>query len=109
MTVMQAIGERPDTRKAEAARLAALQSTDPEALMVAELHLIAALLRSQFGPATVLEEDLAVELQVDGEPVLVDYKSGKVVCDDKMLASRVDKAVGRVMQAMRPVPFMTTA
>jgi hypothetical protein len=33
---MQAIGERPEARKAEAARLAALQSTDPEALVRAD-------------------------------------------------------------------------
>jgi hypothetical protein len=45
-------------------------------------------------------------MQVDGAPVIVDMKSGKVVCDDTVLASRVDKAVGRVMQAMRPVPLI---
>ena len=43
---------------------AALAATDPEALARAELHLIAALLRSQFGPATVNEEHHAVELEV---------------------------------------------
>ncbi len=43
-------------------------------------------------------------LQVDGEPVTVDYKSGKVVCGDAALAARVDKAVARIMQAMRPAP-----
>ncbi len=34
----------------------------------------------------------------------MDYRSGKVVCDDGALAARVEKAVERVLQAMRPCP-----
>lgn len=61
------MGEPAEAGAADAARRAALQSPDPEALVRAELQLIAALLRAQFGPATVNEEHRAVELQVWGE------------------------------------------
>lgn len=75
---VQTIGENDETKTADAARVAALASCDPDALSRAELQLLAALLRAQFGPATVHEEQLAVELSVDGTPVLVDYAAGKV-------------------------------
>ena len=44
--------------------------------------------------------------QVDGQGVMVDYQTGKVDCEDAALAARVDKAVGRVLQAMRPCPLV---
>ena len=47
--------------------------------------------------------------QVDGQHVYVDYKTGKVGCGDAALAMRVDKAVGRVLQAMRPCALMMAA
>ena len=34
--------------------------------------------------------------------MLVDYGSGNVESDDEALAARVDKVVGRVMQALHP-------
>ena len=58
------MGPPPGAAKAEAARLAAMASSDPEGLARAELNLIASLLRSQFGPATISEEHMAVELLV---------------------------------------------
>ncbi|KAG1655990.1 hypothetical protein FOA52_016318 [Chlamydomonas sp. UWO 241] len=89
--LLQTIGENDETKHADAARVAALAACDPDALSQAELQLLAALLRAQFGPAVVHEGQLAVELTVDGTPVLVDYAAGKVVCDDEALSSRVDK------------------
>ena len=43
---------------------------------------------------------------MDGQVVVVDYRTGKVDCSDVALTGRVDKAVGRVLQAMRPCTLL---
>ena len=50
---------------------------------------------------------MSVTVVVDEKKVRVDYASGEVHCpQDEGLAARVDKAVNRIVQAMRPCPIM---
>jgi cleavage and polyadenylation specificity factor subunit 3 len=68
----------------------------------AEMHIIAALLSAQFGPAQADLEQGVVLVNVDSKHVVVDYKSGKVLCSDEQLLVRVEKSVQRLSAAMRP-------
>lgn len=125
----------PALEAAEAARRAAEAAGDAEAAARAELEAVAALMRAQFGPAKVDEEQGAVHVQVgglatpDAQPVEVHIRlqdscssdghggkgsSGagasiagrggcKVECADAQMRGRVDKAVRRLLEAMRPI------
>lgn len=90
--------------KAEAALHAARSAGDEDAAAVAELHLMAALLRSQYGPAHVDEEEGSIELSVDQLIVVVEHKSGKVICGDAGLRARIERSLERLAAAIRPAP-----
>jgi hypothetical protein len=102
--ILQAAGEPPAAAAAEAARAAALAAGDAEAAVGAEMELAASLLRAQFGVEGVVMDAGALEMRmaVDGVDLKVDYKGVKVECGDEGLRGRVERALGRVMQAMRP-------
>ena len=71
------------------------------------MHIVAALLSAQFGPARVDLEQGAVLLSAEEHSVVVDYKSGSVECADERLHNRVTKAIERLMAAMRPCALET--
>lgn len=101
----QSAGEPEAAVAAERARLRAMQDGDWDGVMAAELRIAAALLSAQFGPATVDEARGTVSLSVDGTAIVVTQRSGKVECGDGVLRGRVEKALARVTQAMRPLPL----
>lgn len=76
---------------------------DEAAAAAAELQLIAALLRSQYGPAVVDEAEGCVSVSVDGVSALVDYRAGKVVCVETGLRARLEKSLDRLASVIRPV------
>jgi hypothetical protein len=101
--VLQAAGEPPAAAAAEAARAAALAAGDAEAAAAAELELAGALLRAQFGGCVAVDPAVgALRMDVDGAEVGVDVRGAKVACEDEVLRGRVERALGRVMAAMRP-------
>ncbi|KXZ41549.1 hypothetical protein GPECTOR_400g230 [Gonium pectorale] len=101
--VLQAVGEPPAATSAEAAMLRARAAGDEAAAAVAELHLLAALLQSQYGPAAVDETAGVVSLTVDGAAVVVDHRGGKVLCAEAGLRARIEKSLDRLATAIRPV------
>lgn len=103
--VLQATGEPPGAALAEEARRQALAAGDVDAVAAAELQLLAALLGSQFGPAVVDAAKQLITVDVDGEVVSVDYRTSKVASDNENLRRRVETAVLRVSEAMRPCPL----
>ncbi|PNW75066.1 hypothetical protein CHLRE_12g498050v5 [Chlamydomonas reinhardtii] len=103
--VLQSIGEPPEATSAESAMLAARAAGDEAAAAAAELHLIGALLRGQFGPAAVDEAGGLVRLDVDGVEAAVDYRAGKVVCGEPGLRARIEKSLDRLAAAIRPAPL----
>lgn len=100
--LLQAAGEPAGAAEAEEARRQALLQGDIETAVEAELQLMAAVLRAQFGIAHVQSEMGQVVVEVDGQVVIVDHKNGKVTGEPPGLRDRVEKAVRRVSEAMRP-------
>ncbi len=47
-------------------------------------------------------EEHVLRLELDGQPILVDAVSGKVVCEADKLRERLQKAMLRVKEALRP-------
>eukprot|EP00195_Chlamydomonas_chlamydogama_P006597 CAMPEP_0202904758 /NCGR_PEP_ID=MMETSP1392-20130828/30978_1 /ASSEMBLY_ACC=CAM_ASM_000868 /TAXON_ID=225041 /ORGANISM="Chlamydomonas chlamydogama, Strain SAG 11-48b" /LENGTH=723 /DNA_ID=CAMNT_0049592553 /DNA_START=19 /DNA_END=2190 /DNA_ORIENTATION=+ len=103
--LLQAVGEPAGVVMAEEARQAALLRNDSAAATTAELQLIAALLQAQFGPAVVDEAAGTVEVTVDNQTAIVDYHPGKVICSEEGLRVRLEKAVSRLLEALRPCPL----
>ncbi|GIL98418.1 hypothetical protein Vretimale_3784 [Volvox reticuliferus] len=101
--VLQAVGEPVEATNAESAMIRARAAGDEAAEAAAELQLIAALLRSQYGTAVVDESGGSISLTVDGVSALVDYRAGKVVCEDVGLQARIAKSLERLAVAIRPV------
>ncbi|GFR43562.1 hypothetical protein Agub_g4655 [Astrephomene gubernaculifera] len=101
--VLQTAGEPPAAASAESAMLAARAAGDEAAASAAELHLIAALLRSQYGPAAVDEARGVINLTVDGAAAVVDHREGKVLCGEAGLRGRIEKSLDRLAAAIRPV------
>lgn len=83
--------------------LRARAAGDETAAAAAELHLMAALLRSQYGPAMVDEGAGLIRLTVDGMGAVVDHREGKVVCGEAGLRARIEKSLDRLAAAIRPV------
>lgn len=100
--ILQAAGEPPGAARAEEARRKALAAQDIDAAVAAELQLIAALLRAQFGPATIDTAAETITLMVDNSRISIDHKTSKVTGGHEQLRQRVEKAVLRVCEAMRP-------
>jgi len=101
--ILQAAGEPPAAAAAEAARAAAIAEGDAEGAVAAEMSLLAALLRAQFGGEVEVDvAALEVRFTVDGVALVVDHRSAKVACEDEGLRGRVERALARVTQAMRP-------
>lgn len=100
-----AAGMPPGVSAAETERHKALIKGDLEALTHAEARVMVSLLEAQFGPAQEDIERGAIFVDVDGKHVIVDPKDGKVQCADDALKARVEKAVSRMMLAMRPCPL----
>ncbi|GIL46993.1 hypothetical protein Vafri_3840 [Volvox africanus] len=101
--VLQAVGEPVEATNAESAMIRARAAGDEAAEAAAEVQLIAALLRSQYGTAAVDEAGGSISLTVDGVSALVDYRAGKVVCGDAGLQARISKSLERLAVAIRPV------
>ncbi|PNH09617.1 Cleavage and polyadenylation specificity factor subunit 3-I [Tetrabaena socialis] len=101
--VLQAVGEPAGAATAESAMLRARADGDEASAAAAELHLMAALLRGQFGPAAVDEAAGSISLSVDGVAVSVDHRGGKVACGEPGLRARVEKSLDRLAAAIRPV------
>jgi cleavage and polyadenylation specificity factor subunit 3 len=100
--VLQAAGAPPALAAIEEERQAAEAAGDAEALARTGTGILATLLGAQFGPACADLEQGLVFVEVDGCQVVVDAKSGGVQCGEAALRERVDKAVGRVLEAMQP-------
>lgn len=105
-------GSPPGLEAADTLWRAARTAGDKEAAERAELHIIAALMRAQFGPAQVDEETGVIKVQVgahhashplEGLQVSIALHEGKVECADLALSARVDRAVRRMMEALHPV------
>jgi hypothetical protein len=92
----------------------ALEAQDQEAAELAEMELAAALLRAQFGPTSVDAAAGVIRVCCDDLTVVVDQRGGKVygppygASDEgqmrrvELLRERVEKAMRRVSEAMRP-------
>jgi len=104
-----AAGMPPGVSAAELERHTAMKEGDVEALSRAETRVMVCLLEAQFGPAQEDTERGAVFVDVDGTHVIVDPKTGKVQCADDGLKARVEKAVRRMMLAMKPCPLHSEA
>lgn len=100
--ILQVAGEPVAAARADAARRRAVAEGDVEGAAAAELQLAAALMRSQFGPTEVDAERQLLHVNVDNEMVLVDYAVGKVHGAAPRLQQRLEKALSRLAEAMRP-------
>jgi cleavage and polyadenylation specificity factor subunit 3 len=101
--ILQAAGEPPAAAAAEGARAAALAAGDTQGALAAEMALCAALLRAQFGAEVEVDaSSLEMRFEIDGTRLVVDHGNAKVSCDDEGLRGRVERALARVTQAMRP-------
>ncbi|KAL4445408.1 hypothetical protein ABPG77_011233 [Micractinium sp. CCAP 211/92] len=100
--VLGAAGAPPGLEGAEAARRKALAAGDSEGMEAAELGILTALLGAQFGPARVDADQGLIFVEVDGQHVVINAKSGKVQCADATLRGRVEKALGRMHAALSP-------
>eukprot|EP00891_Asterochloris_glomerata_P003167 jgi/Astpho2/3167/fgenesh1_pm.00052_%23_3_t len=105
--ILQSSGEPHNLAQQEAARRDALAAQDPAVVRRQEMYIIATLLNSQFGPARVDEEQGLVLLEVDSQHVIVDPRTRSVQCSNEPLRLRVDRALQRLQDAMRPIPIST--
>lgn len=102
--ILQAKGEPKALVAAERARKSAYDSNDLCAANAAELRILAQLLGAQFGHVEVEEATLVLTVYSDGKEVRVDYREGTVTCEeDGALRDRVERAVERTREAMRPL------
>jgi cleavage and polyadenylation specificity factor subunit 3 len=102
--LLQAAGEPSGAASAEAARAAALSRGDARAALAAEARLAAALLGAQFGPAAVDDATgrITLTLDDDGTVAHVDVVSGKVDCTEPVTRARLERALRRIGDALRP-------
>lgn len=101
--VLQAAGQPPALPAFEVQRHKALAAGDAAAAEAAELGILTSLLGAQFGPARVDADQGLIFVEVDGQHVVVNSKSGKVRCADDVLRGRVEKALGRMQAALSPL------
>jgi cleavage and polyadenylation specificity factor subunit 3 len=101
--VLQAAGQPPGLPAIEVQRHKALAAGDVEAAAAAEAGIITSLLGAQFGPARVDADQGLIFVDVDGQHVVVNAKSGKVQCADGALRERVERALGRMQAALSPL------
>lgn len=101
--VLQAAGQPPGLPAIEVQRHKALAAGDVEAAAAAEAGIITSLLGAQFGPARVDADQGLIFVDVDGQHVVVNAKSGKVQCADSSLKERVERALGRMQAALSPL------
>jgi hypothetical protein len=77
--LLQSVGEPAAAARAEDARRRALADGDAVAAVAAEMALVGALLRAQFGAEAAVDEEAGtISLALDGQEVVVDHKTGKV-------------------------------
>ncbi|KAK9858462.1 hypothetical protein WJX84_012388, partial [Apatococcus fuscideae] len=103
IAVLLQAGEEPiELSAAEKARQQAVESGDTEAAADAEMQIVVALLRSQFGSADIDHQAGIIFLRVDERMVVINMKTREVECPDSSLKDRVELALDRLMTAMRP-------
>jgi len=82
---------------------------DEEATARAECAAIAAVMAAQFGPTHIEDDEVHVQAggtassPASGVPVVITPADGKVVCGDPAVKARIERAVHRMLDAMRPV------
>lgn len=100
--ILQTGGEPLAVAEAEKARQKAVEDRDLEAAVCAELQMIAALMQAHFGNSAIDTDNGVVRLEIDGTVVVIDHKSSKVHCTNDDLKARIEKALVRVTEAMKP-------